>query len=197
VLRVYTSAGGTNTVGYFDDIVFRRKFGIEQMTNERIVFTSGPFTKITGVNFGVSSNLIEWYGLTADIGSPPGNGCTIANAITYLDNSGGVKVNTANLATGVIPSSIDGLKTGAGTFYSGYATSYPVGGTPGYTYAWSKVSGDAEVGIDGAPRTAANCRAVVSSASYGYWSAIFRCTVTDSVAGTATFDVDVTMGREY
>ena len=53
----------------------------------RIIFDNGSYMKVNGVGFGASSDLIEWYGVR------PASGnialCTKANAIYYLDTSGG------------------------------------------------------------------------------------------------------------
>lgn len=118
-------------------------------------------------------------------------------------NVGSACATSANFHAGAValdagtgsPTSISGLRVGTGTYYSDYCTASPTGGTPGYTYSWSKVSGATQISIDGAPRTAATCRAIVTASTYAVYTATFRCTVTDSVSATDSFDISVTMER--
>lgn len=67
------------------------------------------------------------------------------------------------------------------------------GGTPGYTYAWTKLSGGTiSITSSSSASTTFSATGLTSGESR---TAIFRCTVTDSVAGTATCDVTVTITR--
>jgi hypothetical protein len=69
----------------------------------------------------------------------------------------------------------------------------PTGGTSAYTYAWTKVSGDSmTVNSPTSATTTFTATGVTSTKS-----AIYRCTVTDSLSLTATADVPITLDREY
>jgi hypothetical protein len=63
------------------------------------------------------------------------------------------------------------------------------GGAPTYTYAWTRVSGSSEITAGSA--SAATTDFDFSFTNQGFFSATFRCTVTDSASITETIDVSV------
>jgi hypothetical protein len=95
---------------------------------------------------------------------------------------------SANASSGAISATdVSASKT------TGSITVTPAGGTAPYTYAWTKVSG-ATITADSS--TAATTTFTATSLTSGETRvAIFRCTVTDNVAATATADVTVTIAR--
>lgn len=102
-------------------------------------------------------------------------------------------VATALDATASV-SSIYKLLDGVSTGDTDSVTVTPSGGTPGYTYAWTRVSGSTAITANSA--TAATTTFDCSSISDGQTlEAVMRCTVTDNVAATKTVDVVVTFER--
>lgn len=77
---------------------------------------------------------------------------------------------------------------------SNTVTTTPSGGTGPYTYAWTRVSGSAS--IQATAPTAATSAFLAGLYDGTTKTATFRCTVTDSLAATATIDVPVTLVRE-
>jgi hypothetical protein len=71
----------------------------------------------------------------------------------------------------------------------------PTGGTPGYTYAWTHVSGSTDITVTSAS-AATTTFGVTGLADNASASAIKRCTVTDSAAATYTVDVSVQFSRD-
>ncbi len=67
----------------------------------------------------------------------------------------------------------------------------PSGGTPGYTYSWTRISGSTAI-TAGSPTSASTSFSGTVPVS-GAISAVFRVTVTDSVGATATADVTVSL----
>lgn len=75
------------------------------------------------------------------------------------------------------------------TIYTGEVTVWATGGTPPYTYAWTEVGGPS--GIEAASPASATTRfKATMPAADDVWIGQFICTVTDSVAATATWAVD-------
>lgn len=57
-----------------------------------------------------------------------------------------------------------------------------VGGTPPYTYLWTRVSGNTEVGpIDG---TSSSTQFSAYFSGYGFYSTVYKCVVTDAAAAS-------------
>lgn len=83
----------------------------------------------------------------------------------------------------VNPTFAFGARSGAGTVTTSGATAYPSGGTPGFTYAWTFVSGDAVFTANTA--TASNTTWHCTVGIGDYFTATWQCVVTDSV-GTAS-----------
>lgn len=76
---------------------------------------------------------------------------------------------------------------------SSSTTVTPSGGTGPYTYSWSRISGDSAVSADSP--TAATTTFSANVPREGFRTAVYRCTITDSLAAT-TF-VDATVLLEY
>jgi hypothetical protein len=69
------------------------------------------------------------------------------------------------------------------------------GGTPAYTYAWTRLSGATTITANSSTSatTSFNCTGLVAGEIN---EAVFRCTVTDSVSATDTVDVSVKFERQ-
>lgn len=74
------------------------------------------------------------------------------------------------------------------TVYSETCTATASGGTPGYTYSWTRISGSAAITATN-PSSAST--AFTGTIFAGTTTAVFRVTVTDAASNTATFDVTV------
>lgn len=70
-------------------------------------------------------------------------------------------------------------------------TASPAGGSPGYTYSWSRVSGSTAISATDPTSYYTYFSATMTPPSLV--SAVFRVTVTDSLGATATADVTVTL----
>lgn len=77
---------------------------------------------------------------------------------------------------------------GAGSVTTGSATCTATGGTPGYTYAWTRVSGD--VFTINSP-TAATTTFTRSLGAEEAREGVYRCTATDSLSATDFGDIAV------
>lgn len=67
----------------------------------------------------------------------------------------------------------------------------PHGGSGSYTYAWTRIDGDAGITATSPALSATNFSALL--ASNDYFNADFVCTVTDSSGATATASVNVSI----
>lgn len=91
------------------------------------------------------------------------------------------------------PDPATGGTLGTGTAISETVTCTPSGGTGPYTYAWTRISYTS--GTAPTSNSAATAATAFTQTGLGPGdteSAVFRCTVTDSLAATATADVTVT-----
>jgi hypothetical protein len=79
---------------------------------------------------------------------------------------------------------------GGGAFTTPTRTVTAAGGTAPYTYAWTKVSGDT---LTVNSPTAAATTFTGTPGVGNTLQAVYRCTVTDNVAATATVDVSVSI----
>lgn len=68
------------------------------------------------------------------------------------------------------------------------ATATAGGGTPPYSYAWTKVSGDASVAISSGAALATVTLTSGGMLTGDYKTGTFRCTVTDAVLATTSSD---------
>lgn len=118
---------------------------------------------------------------------------------TNVPSTDGLPAKAASVAAGLSASvsvgTISHVYSGSATATSESTTVTATGGTPGYTYAWTRVSGSTDISADSAS-AATTTFSVVSMADGATKSAIFRCTVTDSTAATYTIDVSVGFERD-
>lgn len=153
---------------------------------------STPFASAERIWFGRTTSVFvpkndttTRYYWVRNVGSN-GNASSTDPASTGLPAA--AQSGSGALSIWVIPGSIS--KTGtAGTITTDTVTAAASGGTPGYTYAWTKVSGDSITAVSAA--TAATTFQATSVTTGETRTAIFRCTVTDGAAATATVDVTV------
>jgi len=100
---------------------------------------------------------------------------------------------SAALSAANAPSPATGGTLGTGTAISATVTCTPTGGTGPYTYAWTRISyTSATAPTINSAATAATGFTQTGLGPAESESAVFRCTVTDSLAATATADVTVT-----
>jgi hypothetical protein len=100
----------------------------------------------------------------------------------------------AAMALGLVNTTGDanGDRTGPGSLVSSPATVVVAsGGTPGYTYAWSRVSGDSTIACT-SPTSASTTFSRSSAIAHTY-TAVWKCVVTDSVLATKQITLIVTM----
>lgn len=89
-------------------------------------------------------------------------------------------------------SSVSGGRLGAGSITTDAVTATPVGGTAPYTQVWTYVSGDASITADSDLALTTTFTGSVSSAAE-VKSAVWRITLTDSLAATASATVGVSI----
>lgn len=97
------------------------------------------------------------------------------------------------LAVGISPSTINETHKPQG-FNSASVTAIASGGTPAYSYAWTKLSGDAIVCAS--PSSATTLFSVTSMGDGETRVATFRVTVTDAIPATAVSDIVVITTRD-
>lgn len=112
------------------------------------------------------------------------------DAVTANTNSVASSASGSSLTASIDAAFALGSGTGGGTFTTPSRTVTAAGGTSPYTYAWAKVSGDTLT------VTSPTSAATTFSGTPGVGNtlhAVYRCTVTDNVAATATVDVSVSL----
>lgn len=88
------------------------------------------------------------------------------------------------MSVNIAPTSVFGFTT-TGSATTDPATATPTGGTPPYSYAWTVVSYDGPVTpMADSPTSATSTFTQTSIAPADAFSAVFRCTVTDSTPGS-------------
>lgn len=97
-------------------------------------------------------------------------------------------VRSVPLTISISPASIANLRTGAGNLTSDPATGTGAGGSGGYTYAWTYVSGDSYT--INSP-SSATTTFTTNLASEQLKVGVYRCTVTDSLSNTANATITV------
>ena len=97
-------------------------------------------------------------------------------------------VSSVPLSISISPTSIANLRTGAGNLTSDPATGTGAGGSGGYTYAWTYVSGDSYT--INSP-SSATTTFTTSLASEQLKVGTYRCTVTDSSSNIASSTIVV------
>lgn len=154
--------------------------------------TSGPLslTDIQG-EFGGSNpiSLSEYYaggglvppGTTGTYGAVPSSG------EISIQNFYGTAA-TGPLSIIISPSSLYNIFSGTGTVTSDPATGIASGGSGGYSYAWTFVSGNSYT-INNPFTDTATFSTFLSAGQFK--SGNYRCTVTDSSSATAFADIQV------
>jgi hypothetical protein len=196
---VNASTGVNNAAGYSVTVSGITEWGFVKLYRGGTYYATSAYTG-TDVTFsGITGTNGTTYYFTATLTDDAGNESSQSTP------SKGYYVGPSALAATIAPAApttLDGFTNAqTGAYYStsptAYATVSPTGGTPPYTYAWSK-TGDALILIDGAPRTVATCRARVDNLTNILRTGRFTCVVTDSATptpATVSVYVDVTMER--
>ncbi len=118
--------------------------------------------------------------------------------LTRLYDPSNNPVSTAPLAASVSSTNWQWYRVGSGT----PTVSPPVvvtasGGTPGYTYAWQRVSGDTQTTATAPTSHTTNWTRPTVPFNTAF-NSVWRCLVTDSVSGTTyTVNVNVSFYREW
>lgn len=96
-----------------------------------------------------------------------------------------LKKGVVALSATLNKSAVSGFKSlsGVQTVTSDAVICTASGGTPGYTYLWAYVSGDTTINISTPTSTSTTFYTTGSGAFLR--NAVYKCTVTDSVSGTA------------
>jgi len=103
-----------------------------------------------------------------------------------------VGADALSFSASISPSSVLKTRFGSGSATTATVTATPTGGTGPYTYAWALFSGDALTVT--APTSATT--AFTGSVGIGEdKSAVYRCTITDSLAATAPATVGVAIAE--
>lgn len=116
---------------------------------------------------------------------------SVTNNVTALNanTNAAAAVSGGALSATTSSSSVVRFTNTAGLLTTGSVTVTPSGGTGPYTYAWAKFSGDTFTITS--PTSAATTFSITLGGDEDA-AAIYRCTVTDSVAATYAVDVSVT-----
>jgi hypothetical protein len=118
--------------------------------------------------------------------------CTI-NSSDTADISVSCTNSVASLSATASPTTLS-ITGSATSLTTAASTVSPAGGTPSYSYAWARTSGSTAITIT-SPTAASTTFGATSLSAGESRTATFRCTVTDSLAATATVDVSVTITR--
>ena len=168
---------------YPDDITEIYEFGLSTPFSSASKIWSGKATSYFRVRTDTG---LRYYWIR--------NVASNGNASTTVPATTGMPAKAASVSSALTIWATPGTtsKTGsAGTVTTDTITAAATGGTPGYTYAWTKVSGDSITVVSAA--TAATTFQATSVTTGETRTAIFRCTATDAAAATATVDVTVTI----
>lgn len=92
-------------------------------------------------------------------------------------------VGRPDFSAAASPATLYGFRVGSGTVLSSESSTVTViGGTAPYTYLWSRVSGDAQIGpINGISASTRFSATMLAGTGY---AATYKCTVTDALAAS-------------
>jgi hypothetical protein len=167
------------------------------ITAGKIALTSGSYVVRHGAGFGVSSNLVMWYGLS----SIAEGSCTKTNGVFALATDGKVYFGANEYVQGKTQLSVTGpgllydIQIGMPTTASVAWTAAPTGGTTPYTYSWTKLSesGDPFTTSSG---SGASFSASLYGATIKYGSENWLVTVTDAASVSVSVPFQVTLAVE-
>jgi hypothetical protein len=112
--------------------------------------------------------------------------------IGYVNDAGTWKIFYSAM-TASKSGDASGGRLGAGSVTTNSVTVSPVGGIFPFSYAWTYQSGDVFTLSNPGPSTSAHTTTFTTTvALFQTKSAVYRCTITDSVGSTAFIDVTVT-----
>jgi len=163
------------------------------MTFDVYEYTSStPFASATLIrNTAQSSIFIEksdsttrYYWIVARIGSTQGSNFPSADGLAAHANG----INTTFRAP--VSPGVALYNNSASSGNTNNVTVSPVNGTPGYTYAWVRLSGDSTATISSSTSATVHWSRTGMVLGNTY-SAVWQCTVTDSASATATCTVNV------
>lgn len=167
------------------------------MGTGRIIFNTGAWMKVMGINFGVDGNLLEWFGPSMDVSL-----CSKANAVQYLDNAGGAYfggqlsagtiTNRGQTTNTLVPSEVvvGPAASNGGTISVVHAYTYQRTGTRSGA---SSVSGSTSATLElyqqvgTAAETLVASRTVTGQLSSTYDFETNRTTFTETMSGTWTY----------
>ena len=161
---------------------------------------SYAWTRVSGDTYTVSSPSSATTAFSKYYGSV-GSGSAVYRC-TATDSVGNTGYNdvTVNLGAGAALSASANVSSVAYVSYTGHSSHFYTdavtvtasGGSGGYSYAWTKLSGSYTFGCD-ATNNVTRFNAWVPAG--GVQQSVYRCTVTDSESNTATADVTVLLAN--
>jgi hypothetical protein len=161
---------------------------------------SYSWTKVSGGTISITSNTaatttFSAAGLSASEARSAVMRCTVTDSSSPLATATidvTVTITRAGMSVALTPTALYVFGSASAMTTSG-VTARASNGSGGYSYAWTKVSGD-DITINSA--SSATTTFTATGMTYGAErNATFRCTVTDTLATTATADITVTIGR--
>jgi hypothetical protein len=159
-----------------------------RLTNEWYKYLTGGVSFTTNVNSGVAAAALAAEQARADAAAAQATADAAAQAATDVADAALTFTLSANR------SGVFGSRLGTGSVTTNSVTVTASGGTGPYTYAWAYVSGDA-VFTAGSP-TAVTTTFSGTITSLGQdFTAVWRCTATDSLAATASTTVGVSIAE--
>lgn len=119
------------------------------------------------------------------------SGVGIVKTGAWKNGYGAITPGAPPLTLSVNNSTVSGSRSGVGNVTTNAATVSVLTGTPAYTYAWAKLSGNTFT-IDSPTAASTTFSSTLTTAPSSY-SGVYRCTVTDSAANSSYIDVTVNM----
>lgn len=111
--------------------------------------------------------------------------------IRFVSTGGGG--GGTGLSVAFTPSALNVYSSFVGDTVYGSVAAGVVGGTGPYTYAWTRLSGNVQIGIDNAAIANPTFSATGPRTSSIIYEALWRLTVTDSLSAVVTADLNITM----